>query len=127
VLIDTSGADPFNCGQMDAVGALVATANALPILVLPAGQDALEAAEAAAAFAATGVRHFIPTRLDLARRMGSVLAAAVAGSMSLSEAGVGPGATDGLAPLTAALLAERLSRTPTAKQKRGPDARLVHT
>jgi flagellar biosynthesis protein FlhF len=127
VLIDTGGANPFDDGQMDSIGALVATASALPVLVLPAGQDALEAAEAAAAFAATGVRHFIPTRLDLARRLGSVLAAAIAGSMALSEAGVGPGATDGLAPLTAALLAERLSHMPTAKRKRVPETRHAHT
>ena len=115
VLIDSSGVDSFDQGQMEAVRALTATAAAVPVLVLPAGQDALEAAEHAAAFAATGIRHFIPTRLDLARRLGSVIAAAVAGSMTLSEAGTGPGATDGLTRLTAALLAERLSRMPVPR------------
>ena len=50
----------------------------------------------------------VATRLDLSRRLGGVLAAAHAGKLALTEAGVGPGAADGLVPLTAAFLAARL-------------------
>jgi flagellar biosynthesis protein FlhF len=123
VIIDTSGVNPFDAVQMEAITALIATAAAVPVMVLPAGFDALESAEWAAAFASHGVRHFIPTRLDLARRLGGVVAAAVAGSMTLSEAGVGPGATDGLTQLTAAFLAERLSRMPVPRTAKVPDVR----
>jgi flagellar biosynthesis protein FlhF len=121
VIIDTSGVHPFEAAQMETITALIATAAAVPVMVLPAGFDPMEAADQAAAFAAIGVRHFLPTRLDLARRLGSVVAAAVAGSMTLSEAGVGQGATDGLAPLSAEYLAARLSRMPVPKSAKVAD------
>jgi flagellar biosynthesis protein FlhF len=108
VLIDTTGINPFSPAPVEAMQALAATAEALLALVLPAGQDAIEAAEQAAAFAAAGATHLIPTRLDLARRMGSVITAALAGGLILSEAGTGPGATDGLTRLTPDMLADRL-------------------
>jgi flagellar biosynthesis protein FlhF len=110
VLIDTSGVNPFEGDPMDVIQALTTAAAATPVLVLPAGQDPLEAAEQAAAFAETGVRHFIPTRLDIARRLGSVVAAASEGGFVLTEAGTGPGANDGLTALTPAALAARLAQ-----------------
>jgi hypothetical protein len=59
-----------------------------PALVLPAGLDAEEAAETARAFQLLGCRHLVPTRLDAARRLGGVLAAADAG-LAFTEAGIG--------------------------------------
>jgi flagellar biosynthesis protein FlhF len=115
VLIDTTGINPFDHAATEASQALAASAGATQVLVLPAGQDPLEAAEQAAAFAAAGARHLIPTRLDIARRLGSVVTAAVAGGLILSEAGTGPGATDGLTALSAEALARRLSRQPDQK------------
>jgi flagellar biosynthesis protein FlhF len=53
----------------------------------------------------------VPTRLDLARRLGGIVAAAASGRMTLTEAGTGPGASDGLTRLTPEFLAIRLSRT----------------
>ncbi|MFT8242859.1 GTP-binding protein [Roseomonas sp. BN140053] len=108
VLLDTAGCDPFDGKQAEALLALLRAADAAPVLVLPAGLDAAEAAELARAFAALGARCMIPTRLDSARRLGSVLAAAEAGPLALSEAGTGPGAADGLTPLTPDWLAARL-------------------
>jgi flagellar biosynthesis protein FlhF len=113
VLIDTAGLNPFDPAQIGAMQALATTASAVTIMVLPAGQDPQEAAEQADIFAAAGIRHLIPTRLDIARRLGAILAAASAGGMILSEAGTGPGATDGLTRLTPALLADWLGRTQT--------------
>jgi len=78
--------------------------------VLPAGGDAAESAELAAALAGTGATLLIATRLDVARRLGGILAAAAAG-LALAEAGIGPGAADGLVPLTPDLLAARLQRS----------------
>lgn len=80
-------------------------------MVLPAGLDAGEAADLAGAYAACGARLLAATRLDLARRIGGVLAAAGAG-LALAEAGIGPGAADGLVPMTPDLLATRLMRVP---------------
>jgi flagellar biosynthesis protein FlhF len=50
----------------------------------------------------------IATKLDLARRLGSVLSAASAGRLALIEAGVGPGVADGQRRFTRAELAARL-------------------
>lgn len=108
LLLDTVGCDPFDPPQAEQLLALLRVTDAAPVLVLPTGLDAEEAMETARAFAALGARHLLPTRLDGARRLGGVLAAALAGPLALTEAGTGPGAADGLTPLTPAWLAERL-------------------
>ena len=59
------------------------------------------------AYSAAGARLLVATRLDLTRRLGGVLAAASA-DLALTEAGIGPGAADGLLPITPAWLAARL-------------------
>lgn len=108
VLIDAPGTDPFNPAERDEVAGLAATAGATTALVLPAGGDPAESADLAAMFAEQGASLLVATRLDLARRLGGVLAAAHAGGLGLAEAGIGPGAADGLIPMTPALLASRL-------------------
>ena len=109
MLLDTAGCDPFDPGQAEQLLALLRVTDAVPLLVLPAGLDPEEAAETARAFAALGARHLLPTRLDGARRLGGVLAAAGAGPLVLVEAGTGPGVADGLTPLTPAWLSARLT------------------
>jgi len=88
--------------------ALAASARARTVAVLPAGMDAAESAEMAAAYAAAGATAIIATRLDLARRLGGVIAAAASG-LPLAELGIGPGAADGLIPATPGWLAKRLA------------------
>lgn len=112
VLIDAPGADPFDPAQREEIAALAMTADAAVALVLPAGLDPAEAADLAASFAGAGASFLIATRLDGARRLGAVLAAAEAGRLVLAEAGIGPGAADGLVPLSPDLLAERLLAAP---------------
>jgi flagellar biosynthesis protein FlhF len=111
VLIDAPGTDPFDPPQREEIAALAAIADAATVLVLPAGLDANEAADMAAGFAGIGARMLVATRLDMARRLGGVLSAAVGGKLVLVEAGIGPGAADGLVPMTPALLAARLTET----------------
>jgi flagellar biosynthesis protein FlhF len=107
VLVDTPGCDAFDAAQMEELTALAATARGAIVLVLPAGLDPAEATDQAQAYAAAGARMLVATRLDLARRLGGILAAASSG-LALTEAGVGPGAADGLLPITPAWLAARL-------------------
>ncbi len=107
VLIDLPGIWPFDAMQSDEIGALAATANGLLALVIPAGLDVMEASDLAAGFSALGAESLVATRLDLARRLGGVLAAAGAG-IALTEAGVGPGAADGLVKMGPEFLAARL-------------------
>lgn len=108
VLIDSPGCDPFDPGQAEELAALAATADATTTLVLPAGLDPAEAAELAAAYADQGVTLLVATRLDLSPRLGGILAAASAARLALTEIGIGPGAADGLQPLTPDRLARRL-------------------
>ena len=108
VLIDAPGTDPFDPAQREEVAALAATADASIVLVLPAGLDPAEAADLAHGFAEVGATMLVATRLDVSRRLGAVLAAAHAGELALAEAGIGPGAADGLVPITPDFLADRL-------------------
>jgi flagellar biosynthesis protein FlhF len=114
VLIDSAGINPFNEAERAEMRALVEAAAATAVLVMPAGQDPAEAAEQAQAFAPIGARHLLPTRLDLARRIGSILAAAAAADLILTEAGTGAGASDGLTLLTPDFLAARLDHSAPA-------------
>ena len=111
VLIDTAGSDPRDPAQVEELRGLAAAAGAHVVLVLPAGLDPGEAADLAVAHAECGALSLIATRLDVAQRLGGVIAAATASGLPLTEVGIGPGAADGLVPCTPALLAARLNRT----------------
>ena len=114
VLIDTTGIDPFDPAQCDEIAQLLAATAGTAALVLPAGLDPGESADIAAACVALGARHLVGTRFDLARRLGGIVAAGATG-LALAEAGIGPGAADGLASLTPAFLAARLRHIPAAQ------------
>jgi flagellar biosynthesis protein FlhF len=108
VIVDCAGCDPFDPVQAAWLRAMALAVGAEMVVVMPAGLDPAEAAETAAAFMALGARHLLPTRLDGARRLGGVLAAAAAG-LALGEAGTGPGVADGLTAIDPAWLAQRLA------------------
>jgi flagellar biosynthesis protein FlhF len=111
VLIDAPGLDPFDPAQAAELRTFAAVTGATTVLVLQAGLDPAEAADLARAYAELGATLMIATKLDLARRLGSVLSAATAGRLALTEAGVGPGVADGLIRLTQDELAARLLAT----------------
>jgi flagellar biosynthesis protein FlhF len=108
VLIDTPGFNPYRDAERRDIMSLVAAARAEPVLVLPAGLDAGEAVEIVASCAELGCRRLIATRLDAARRLGSLLAAADAGHLAFAEVGVTPDIADGLCPLSPLGLARLL-------------------
>lgn len=110
-LVDGFGCDPFDEAQAERLYRLIRAADATPVLVLPAGMDSEESAEVARAFHQLGARHLLPTRLDMARRLGGVLSAACTG-LALTEAGIGPQVAHGLQPLSPAWLAARLAGGP---------------
>lgn len=115
VLIDLPGSDPMQPLEREELTALAAAFDAAVIAVLPAGLDPAEAADLAGAYREAGADVLVATRLDCARRLGGVLAAAAEG-LALAEAGIGPGAADGLVPFTPDLLAARLARTSTDRK-----------
>jgi flagellar biosynthesis protein FlhF len=96
-------------GSCDAMlETLIAASGAVPILVLPADGDAVDAADAAQRYAALGARTLLPARLDLTSHLGAMLAAADAAGLALPGAGTTPHFAFGLRPLTPGLLARRL-------------------
>ena len=107
VLIDTAGCSPYDPAGLRDLAAIGKRVDARMALVLPAGQDAMESQDTASAFVAAGASLLIATKLDLARRIGGILAAASVG-LTMTEAGISAQAADGLAPLTPQLLSERL-------------------
>ena len=108
ILIDTGGLNPYSPDETELLGDLIQAARAEAVLVLPAGSDALESAIVATAFRTLGARHLIATRLDAARRYGSLLAAADQGRLSFSYISQSTTVAAGIREASAALLADFL-------------------
>jgi len=111
-IIDTTSVDPADPAERARLAALLRASDAEPVLVLAAGMDADDAAEAGAAFAGLGCRRTLVTRLDLTRRMAGVLAALAAGPLAVAGVSVTPAIAPeeggGLEPLNPVALARLL-------------------
>lgn len=105
VLIDTPGINPFIAREVDKVAAFANTFKGDKILTADAGRNVWEAVEAAEIFKDLGADILLPTRLDLTRRIGSVLSIAGSLDMGLCAAGVSSSIAGGLAPISPAALA----------------------
>jgi len=108
-IIDMPGCNPFEDSQREMLITQAITADANLVWVFPAGQDCDDAMEMAEAFAALGARHMIPTKLDMTRRLESLLRAAETGGFTLTDAGVGSGIIDGIVSIEARHLVERVN------------------
>lgn len=108
VLVDTAGRNPFSEEDMDDLRALLSAGEVEPVLVLPAGLDALEASDIALAFKAVGVRRLLVTRLDITRRLGSLLAIANRARLSFCDASVSSKVAEGLTTLNPMALARMI-------------------
>ena len=75
VVIDTPGTNPYSRTELNDLARFVRACEVEPVLVLPAGIDAAEAGEMAAAYGPLDCRLAVFSRLDVARRFGSLLAA----------------------------------------------------
>jgi flagellar biosynthesis protein FlhF len=122
VLIDSAGRNPFDADDMNDLGDLLNAADLEPVLVLPAGCDAAEAAEVGSSFRELGARRLLLTRLDMTRRLGSLLAIAYEARLSFSDVSATPQVAEGLSALNPNSLARLLlpnhaqHATRTAKQ-----------
>jgi flagellar biosynthesis protein FlhF len=108
VIIDPAGLSLDDATSRARLKALLAAAGAEPLLVIPAETPAKSAAVLGRAAAELGARSFIATRLDLARRLGGMLAAADAGPLALVGTSITPHFAFGLRPLSPEVLARRL-------------------
>ncbi len=105
VYIDTAAVNPYLDGDMAALGGLIKATEADPLMVLAAGGNALDAADMAQAFADIGARRMVATRLDVARRMGCLLAAADHSRLAFSGVSITPSVAKGLSAINAVSLA----------------------
>jgi len=110
--IDTAAMNPFLSSnfkilkrQIDAARLLAA---AEPILVLAAGGDPRGMAETTEMFAKLGVRRMIVTQIDIARRLGGVLAAAEVSGLAFSQVSATPYLARGITAATPVRLAQLL-------------------
>ncbi len=85
ILIDGHGTTVGSAEDDAVLRSLIASIGAEPILVLPAGLDPAESVEIGAYFAGLGARRMIATRLDVARRVGGILYAALRSRLVLTE------------------------------------------
>ena len=108
ILIDTGGLNPFDPHEMKDLAKLMRVTEMESVLVLPAGGDAEESSEMALTFELLGVKRIYPTRLDFARRMGGVMAAADRGGLSFAGASHTHRIPDGILDLSAQVLADLL-------------------
>ena len=108
IIIDTTGVTPGDEAARTALARLIAASAAQPLLVLPADIAASEAAAMVAFYAPLGATTLLATRLDLAQRMGGMLAAAAAGRLAVPAAGMTPHFAYGLVALSPGMLARRL-------------------
>ncbi len=108
VVVDTVGANPFDARDLARLSLAAGAAGADPVVVLPAGGDPADCAEAAVAFAEAGARLLIVTKIDAARRFGGLLSAAQAGRFALMAASASPNISDPLLPVDAVSLARLL-------------------
>jgi flagellar biosynthesis protein FlhF len=108
VLIDNSGRNPFNKSDMQSLKEIANAADMDPVLVMPAGVDAMEATDIAHAFKEIGAKKLIVTKLDMARRLGSLMTMAYETGLALCEYSASPKATEPLIPLNPVTFARLL-------------------
>ncbi len=128
VIIDTAGTNPFDTGSIKALAKFISAVDMESILVLPANMHADEAGETAQIFASLGAQRFIPTRIDVSRRLGSLLAAAYKGGLTFADVSGTARVADGLSQLTSKRLTQllmpraegaKIQRTQNQSQKTG--------
>lgn len=108
LLIDTPGTNALVGSERADLKRFIKAGALEPVLVHAAGADCDEATADAKVFAALGVRRMITTRLDGARRLGSLLAAADAAHLGIAEVSLSPYLSEPLNALTSVTLARIL-------------------
>jgi len=113
ILIDTAGINPFDTESIKQAARLIGAVEVEPVLIMPANTNADEAGEMAQIFATIGATRIMPTRVDVARRLGSLLSASYQGGLAFTEVSTTSRVADGLSQLTSKRLTQLLM--PSAK------------
>lgn len=112
--IDTPGTNPFSRAELKDLRSFVRALDVEPVLVVAAGGDAAELSDIAHVFATHGVQRFVVTRIDAARRLGGILAAADGAKLSLAQFSMTPYIGRGLSTMNPMSLARLLLDEPRA-------------
>lgn len=107
-VIDLPSINPFDQDDMASLQDLIAVIRAEPVLVMSAEGHPEDQAEAARAFARTGIRRAILTKLDIARRRGGAISALSSAGIAFSHLAVTPFIGGGLVPAAPSRLAALL-------------------
>lgn len=113
ILIDCPGLNAFSVDDMKELHAYIKACPVDLIITLPGGMDMEESVEIARAFAVLGAKWILPTRLDMSRRLGGIIAAADQAGLSFVGVGDKPDIANGFADLDAAQLARLFLPTQT--------------
>jgi len=108
ILIDTTGINPHSADDMNRLAEFTEALAVETVLVMAAGCDPVEAAELAVAFRAAKPARLVTTRLDMFRRLGSLLVMAESGALPFSDVSVTPDIAAGLQTLNPVSLARLL-------------------
>jgi len=108
LFIDTPGTNVLAASEREDLTRFINAGEIEPVLVQAAGADCAEAAADAKLFAELGVRRMVMTRLDAARRLGSLLAAADASHLGIAEVSLSPYLSEPLNALKPVALARIL-------------------
>ena len=108
ILIDSMSVNPYSDGDMTALKDFTEATALEPVLVMSAGRDAVDAAELANAFSEFEPGRMMVTGLDMAHRLGSMLAVADAAKIPFSDVSPTPAIVNGLRPLNPVSLARLL-------------------
>ena len=108
IIIDTAGTNPFDTQNVKTLAQIIGSTEMDSVLIMPANTNAEEAGEMAQIFATIGVQRLLPTRVDVARRLGGLLAAAYQGGLTFSEVSATAKVAEGLSQLTSKRLTQLL-------------------
>ena len=108
VIIDTAGTNPFDSVSLKSMAKFTHMIDLEPILILPANMNADEAGETAQIFAQIGAKGLLSTRVDVARRLGSLLTAAYYGNLYFTNISGTARVADGLSQLNPKRLTQLL-------------------
>ncbi|NBX74343.1 MAG: GTPase [Alphaproteobacteria bacterium] len=112
VIIDTAGRNPFDAADLRELKSILGTAALTITMVLPASYDTQDGAEIAAIFKELGAGSLLITRVDMARRLGSMLNICHLAGIPLAALSRSSNVTEPLEILNPVLLAKLLLSPP---------------
>jgi flagellar biosynthesis protein FlhF len=117
IFIDTAGRNPFRETERQQLQSMVQAVGGEATLVLPAGMDGNEAVDMANEFRKTGASRLLFTRLDMTRRLGSMLRVAFDAHLPFANFSMSNNVTEAPQPMNPILLARLVLNKPEAAQE----------